>query len=123
MLKLLVIASLFAAATHTFQSQTPAETVAQLQKGRAEMQKTVEAAVPHVQAVMDKVIMPAVEDFKSSSVAVLQTPSVVAVATPTKVATVKQVVVMTGAITPARKIASQKPTATLNVSNKSKEKP
>jgi len=91
MFKLLAIVGLFAAATHTFQSQTPSETVAQLQKGRAEMQKTVEAAVPHVQAVMDKVIMPAVEDFKSSSVAALQTPSVAAVAAPTKVATVKQV--------------------------------
>ena len=91
MFKLLAIAGLFAAATHNFQSQTPAETVAQLQKGRAEMQKTVEAAVPHVTAVMDKVIMPAVNDFKRDSVAVLQTPSVVAVATPTKVATVKQV--------------------------------
>jgi hypothetical protein len=75
MFKLLAIAGLFAAATHTFQSQTPAETVAQLQKGRAEMQKTVQAAVPHVQAVVDKIVMPAVEDFKRDSVAVLQTPA------------------------------------------------
>jgi hypothetical protein len=71
--KLLAIAGLLAAATHTFQSQTPSETVAQIQKGRAEMQKTVEAAVPHVTAVLDKVVMPAVNDFKRDSVAALQT--------------------------------------------------
>ena len=63
-MKLLMIAAILAIFAHARLDQSTNTTVDQFRRANAVVQDTARQAAPHVQAVFDQLLVPAVQDFK-----------------------------------------------------------